>query len=110
MRHWYRPGASHVYDLQAKCKFNPQNHFIRPGKTFCQLGKYDRITLTGRPVGRAGWRAVFPNEKCELSAGCTEDRKAGQQAAQKGCGQVGCRKGQPSGPPFSTAELTVQSA
>jgi len=33
---------------------------------------------------------VFPNEKCELPAGCTEDRRAGQQAAQKrglaGCG------------------------
>jgi len=35
---------------------------------------------------------VFPNEKCELSAGCTEDRRAGRQAAQKG-GLAGCGKG-----------------
>jgi len=27
---------------------------------------------------------VFPNEKRELSAGCTEGRKAGQWAAKKG--------------------------
>jgi len=29
------------------------------------------ITLIGGPAGRAGWMAVFPNEKRELSAGCT---------------------------------------
>jgi len=39
-----------------------------------------------------GWRAVFPNEKRELSAGCTEDRRAGRQAAQKGI-PAGCEKG-----------------
>jgi len=31
------------------------------------------ITLIGKQVG---WRVVFPNEKHELSAGCTEDRRA----------------------------------
>jgi len=41
----------------------------------------------------AGWRAaVFPNDKREFSAGCTEDRRASQQAAQKD-GLVGCEKG-----------------
>jgi len=48
---------------------------------------------------RAGyWRTVFPNEKRELSAGCTEDRRAG------------CRNRQPSGLPFSAVQLNVQLA
>jgi len=34
--------------------------------------------------GREGWRAMFPNEKREFLAGCTEDRMASQQAAEKG--------------------------
>jgi len=48
---------------------------------------YAGITLIGGP---AGWRAVFPNEKRELSAGCTEGRagglhkKAVRRAAEKG--------------------------
>ena len=93
MRHLYRPGVSQLYGQQVKCNSNPQNHFIRPGKTFCQLWNYDRITLIGGPAGRAGWRAVFPNEKCKLSAGCTEDRRAGRWAAQTSSGPAGCGKG-----------------
>jgi len=59
------------------------------------------------------WRAVFPNEKRERLAGCTEDRRAGRRAAQKvrraaEKGGMGCRKRQPSGPPFYAAQLTVQ--
>jgi len=34
---------------------------------------------------------MFPNEKCELSAGCTEDKTEGR-AAQKS-GAAGCEKG-----------------
>ena len=30
------------------------------------------MTLNGGPAGRAGWRAVFPIEKHEFSAGCTK--------------------------------------
>jgi len=41
-------------------------------------------------------------------AGCTDDRRAGRRAAEKG--GVGCRKGQPSGPTFSEDQLTVQPA
>jgi len=59
-------------------------------------------------------RTGFPNEKHELSAGCTENRRVGQQAVPKG-GLADCgkgrgrlRKGQPSGMPFSTAQLNVQ--
>jgi len=56
-----------------------------------------------------GWRTMFPNEKHELSVGCTEDRRVGRQAlrlhkkmvlwraAKKG--GAGFRKGQPSGLP-----------
>jgi len=56
-----------------------------------------------------GWRTMFPNEKHELSVGCTEDRRVGWQAlrlhkkmvlwraAKKG--GAGFRKGQPSGLP-----------
>jgi len=48
---------------------------------------------------------VFPNEKRELLAGSTEDRRAGQPDAQKGSpaekgGPEGCRFLQPA-PPFS---------
>jgi len=32
------------------------------------------MTLNGGPAGRAGWRAVFPIEKDEFSAGCTKGR------------------------------------
>ena len=41
--------------------------------TFCG------ITLNGGPVGLAGWRAVLPNEKHELSAGwrAAQSRPAG---------------------------------
>jgi len=35
---------------------------------------------------------VFPNEKREFSAGCTEDRRAGRRATVKG--GAGCRKEQ----------------
>jgi len=35
---------------------------------------------------------VFPNEKRELSAGCTEYKRVGWQAAQNS-GPVSCRKG-----------------
>jgi len=57
------------------------------------LKKYccqNRLTLIGGP---AGWRAVFPNEKREFLAGCTEDERG---AAQKG-GPAGCEKGQAGG-------------
>ena len=46
-----------------------------------------RITLIGGPAGRAGWRAMFPNEKRELSAGW----RAAQKTSQKG-GPMGCTK------------------
>ena len=76
-----------------------------------------RIRLIGRPAGQASWKAVFPNEKGELSGGW--------RAAQKTAGRAGvlhkkavrwasekggacCRKGQPSVPTFSAAQLTVQ--
>jgi len=59
--------------------------------------------------GRAGWWALFPNEKHEFLVGCTEDRRAVQQAAQMGS-PAGCRKDQPSGPPYSAAKLNVQPA
>jgi len=45
---------------------------------------FSGITLIGGSAGREGWRAVFPNEKREFSAGSTEDRRAGWRAAQKG--------------------------
>jgi len=48
----------------------------------------DWITLNGGPTGRAGWRAVLPNEKHEFSAGW--------RAAQKG-GPAGCTTGWASG-------------
>jgi len=68
--------------------------------------------------GRAGWKAMFPSEKRELSAGCTEDKTEGRagglhkkavRRAAKKCG-AGCRKGQPSGPPFSAAQFNVHPA
>jgi len=73
-----------------------------------------RVTLIGRP---AGWRAVFPNEKRGFSAGWRAAQKtegrAGKLhkrvvwwAAEKG--MVGCRKRQPSCPPFSATKLNVQ--
>jgi len=77
--------------------YDDQVVYFKPG-----VGNHQRITLIGGPPGREGWRAVFPNEKCELSAGCTEDRSAYRRAAQNGC-LAGCRKGEPSVPPFSTA-------
>ena len=107
MRHWYRQEVSHLYGQKATCKSNPQKHFIRPGKTFCQLWNYDRITLIGGPAVRAGWRAVFPNEKCELSAGCTDDRRAGRRPALKGGGPAGCGKGR--GGPQKRAALRPAS-
>jgi len=60
-------------------------------------------------MGREGWRVVFPNknvnfqraaQKTEGQAGVLHKR-AGRRAAEKG--GAGCRKGQPSGPPFSVA-------
>ena len=69
--------------------------------------------------GRAGWRDVFPYEKGELlavwrAALKTEGRagglhkKAVRRVAESG--RAGCRKGQPSGPPFSVGQLNVQPA
>jgi len=46
---------------------------------------------------------VFPNEKRELSAGCTEDR-TGRRAALKG-GPVGCEKGSTPARPFLQTSL-----
>jgi len=61
---------------------------------------------------------MFPNEKRELSAGCTEDKtkewagglhkKAVRRATKKG--RAGCRKRQPSGSPFSADQFNVQPA
>ena len=58
----------------------------------CNLVTFLRITVIGGLAGRAEWRAGFPNEKRELLAGCTEDRRAGRRAALKG-GPAGCGKG-----------------
>jgi len=69
-----------------------------------------RMTLIGGPAGRAGWRTVFPNEKRELLAGYTEDRR-GACTKRQSSGlrkRAGCRKGQPSGPTFSADQLTVK--
>ena len=45
-------------------------NFIAKYKRFVRyLGPNLGITLIGEPAGRAGWRAVIPNEKRELSAG-----------------------------------------
>jgi len=59
---------------------------------------------------------VFPNEKCELLAGCTEERRAGRRAAQKGSA-VGCEKGRDGlqkrvdlWTAFSAAQFDVQPA
>ena len=65
-----------------------------------EQGIYKGMTLNGGPAGRAGWRAVFPIEKHEFSAGrraalkggpkqggpasCTLGRSA-QQSAPEGC-------------------------
>jgi len=58
------------------------------------------------------WRAVFSNEKHEFSAGCTEDKRAGRRAAQKGRlhKKAVCNKGHPSSLPVSAAQLNVQPA
>ena len=37
------------------------------------MSNFGRMTLNGGPAGRAGWMAVFPIEKHEFSAGCTDD-------------------------------------
>jgi len=51
------------------------------------------ITLIGGLAGQVGWRAVFPNEECELLAGCTEDRRVGRRTARQKGGSTGCEKG-----------------
>ena len=66
-----------------------------------------RITLNGGPAGRAGWRAVLPNEKHELSAGwraaqsgpagCTTGLASGLHI------KLRCGKGRFQGMPFSAA-------
>jgi len=83
------------------------------------------MTLNGGPAGRAGWRAVFPIEKHEFSAGCTKGGpkqggpasctlgRPAQQSAPEGCtkrraaqgGPTGCTSGravQQSGPAACT--------
>jgi len=65
-----------------------------------------RTTLNGGPAGRAGWRAVLPNEKHEFSMGW--------RAAQKG-GMAGCtlswptEKGGPEGCPFLQPALPLSA-
>ena len=79
-------------------------------------GQKTRTTLNGGPVGQAGWRAVLPNEKYELSAGGELHRRAGRQAALqdwtvgctlRGAGglhiKLGYGKGRSGGLPFSAA-------
>jgi len=65
--------------------------------------EFSGITLIGGPADRAGWRAMFPNENGEPSAGCTK----------RWCGELRKRAGglqkraalqtaqflQPAGPP-----------
>jgi len=81
------------------------------------------ITLNGGPAGRAGWRAVLPNEKHEFSAGWRPAQKGGPAGfttgrasglhIKAGCtvglswtaeksGSEGCPFLQPA-PPFSAA-------
>ena len=47
------------------------------------------MTLNGGPAGRAGWRAVFPIEKHEFSAGCIKGRA-------KTDGPASCTLGRPA--------------
>ena len=65
------------------------------------------ITLIGGSAGRAGCRAVFPNEKREFSAGCTEDRRADRRAAEKGS-PLACHFPQPSWMCSLPSRLNVQ--
>jgi len=53
-----------------------------------RLGTRGGMALNGGPAGRAGWRAVFPIEKHEFSAGCTEGR-----AKTDGAGELHIRAG-----------------
>ena len=75
-----------------------------------------RITLIGGPVDRApraGWRAMFPNEKRELSADCTEDKTERGPAGctKRRCGGLrkragrGAEKGSPPDRPFPQPSL-----
>jgi len=57
-----------------------------------QKERWKDNTNNWRAGGQVVWRDVFPNEKCEFSAGCTEDRRAGQQAMEND--GPACRKGQ----------------
>ena len=70
------------------------------------------ITLNGGPVGRAGWRAVLPNEKHELSKGCRAAQKSGPAGCTTGLDsglhiKLGCGKGRSGGLRFSAARCTA---
>jgi len=98
-----------VYGVAKSCK-----------RKSCPKVALTGITLIGGPAGREGrasWRAVFPNEKHELSADWraalkTEGRSGGlhkkavRRVAEKG--GADCEKSLPSGPPFSIGQLNVQ--
>ena len=62
-------------------------------------------------MGRAGWRAVFPNEKRELSAGCTEGRAGGlhKKAVRQAAAKAGraAEKGSPSAALFRSPAYCV---
>jgi len=63
---------------------------------------------------------VFPNEKRELSVGCTENRRVGRWAAEKGgpaekgglemCRTLACPVVQPASPPFCAARQPVENS
>jgi len=63
-----------------------------------------RITLIGGPAGRAGWRAVFPNERREFRRAAleTEGRAGGlhKNAVQRAFPQ-------PTGPPLCAANRPI---
>jgi len=80
------------------------------------------ITLIGGP---AGWRAMFPNEKNKLSAGCTEKTKGWASGLQKRtvlrpalfrssafllCSPLAHPVVQPAGPSFCAARQPAENS
>jgi len=52
------------------------------------------ITLIGGPTGRAGWRAIFPNEKRELAEGWWAAQKTEKDGLEGCTKKAVCGKGQ----------------